>query len=136
VKALEQAIWQRLTGDATLMAVITGIYNVAAPERAVYPFAIFQLVAANDSYTFRKRVATQYLYQLRIAGEGLDKEPLLDALERADVLLTLQVFNLGGAKAARIVRETRLPDMSDMVEGKMYVQVGSSYRIWVRKEGA
>lgn len=131
MKALETAIYSKLSGDSFLMALITGVYNVAAPASARYPFLVFQKVADVTGYTFISRVADQYLYQVRVIGSGLNKEPLNDALSRVDALITLQTLTVTGKRVGRVVREGDIPDAAQEDEGEILMQVGATYRFYV-----
>lgn len=131
MKALETAIYSKLSGDTSLMTFITGVYNVAAPASARYPFLVFQKVADVTGYTFTSRVADEYLYQVRVIGSGLNKEPLNDALARVDALLTLQTLTVTGKRVDRVVREGDMPDVAQADEGEILLQVGATYRFYV-----
>jgi hypothetical protein len=72
---LEEALYAKLTGDTTLMALVTAVYTGIAPEKqAAYPFVLIQLVSGNDDYTFTRRVSTVYRYQIKVVDDGLDAE--------------------------------------------------------------
>jgi hypothetical protein len=135
MQAIDEALYSLFTTDATLMALIEGVYNTATPANAdedvtvAYPMLIFQQVSGLDDYTLGRRVRTAYLYQFRVLGVGLDLEPLNDAAERIEALLMDATIVSGGTLYCR--REGELPNMAEMDAGVMYQQVGATYRIEV-----
>ena len=135
MQAIDEALYTLLTGDVTLMALVEGVYNAVTPADADedvavdYPLVIFQQVSGVDDYTLGVRVRTQYAYQFRVIGTGLDMKPLNDALERIEALL-MDTAVTGTTLYCR--REGQLPSMAEMDAGMIYQQVGATYRIEVR----
>ena len=134
MQAIDAALYTLLTGDATLMALVEGVYNTVTPADAdedvvvAYPLVIFQQVSGVDNYTLAARVRTAYLYQFRVIGTGLDLKTLSDAAERIEALL-MDTAVTGTTLYCR--REGELPNMAEMDAGVMYQQVGATYRIEV-----
>ncbi|MEN6547029.1 MAG: hypothetical protein ABFE07_13415 [Armatimonadia bacterium] len=135
MQAIDEALYTLFTTDATLMALVEGVYNTATPANAdedvtvAYPMLIFQQVSGLDDYTLGRRVRTAYLYQFRVLGTGLDMEPLNDAAERVEALLMDTEVVAGTTLYCR--RESQMPSMAEMDAGVMYQQVGATYRIEV-----
>lgn len=135
MQAIDEALYTLFTTDATLMALVAGVYNTTTPADAdedvtvAYPMLIFQQVSGLDDYTLGRRVRTAYLYQVRVLDVGLDREPINDALARVEALLMDAVVVTGSTLYCR--REGEMPYMSEMDAGVMYQQVGATYRIEV-----
>jgi len=131
MKALEAAIKSRLAGDATLMGLVTAVKNTVAPSSTLYPFLVFQKVAAPPTYTFTSLIATNYLYQFRVIGNDLNKDVLNDALARVKALLNLQPITVTGYRVDRVTWDGDMPDMAQDDEGQTLLQVGATYRFYV-----
>ena len=131
MKALEAALYNTLHNDVTLLTKVSGVYNTAAPSSAAYPYLVFQKVSGVDSYTFTAHIATEYLYQVRVIGNDLDKDKLNEALARVDALLTLQPLTVTSKRVDRITRDGELPDAAQRDEGETLLQVGATFRFYV-----
>jgi len=135
MQAIDEALYTLYSTDATLMALIEGVYNTTTPADAdedvtiAYPMLIFQQVSGLDDYVLSRRVRTAYLYQVRVLDMGLDRETINDALERVEALMMDATIVAGTTLYCR--REGELPYGSEMDAGVMYQQVGSTYRIEV-----
>ena len=135
MQAIDAALYTLLTGDVTLMALVEGVYNTVTPADADedvtvdYPLVIFQQVSAVDEYVLSRRVRTQYAYQFRVLGTGIDLTTLNSALARIEVLLMDATIVAGTTLYCR--RESQMPGMAEMDAGVMYQQVGATYRIEV-----
>lgn len=132
MKALETALQTNMaadTGVGGLMTFVTGVHNLVAPNSATHPYLVFQKVVGTPAYTLGLRIGTGYLYQFRIIGEGGSKATLLEGLARLDTLLTDQVLTVGGNAAWKVRLESDIPDVAEMDGGKLYLQVGATYRI-------
>ena len=135
MQAIDEALMTLLKGDATLMALVEGVYNTAAPDdeeaglAVDYPLVVFQQVSSVDDYTLSARVRTSYLYQVRVVDKDGDREGINDALDRIEALLMDTEIVAGATLYCR--REGHLPYMAEMDSGVMYQQVGATYRIEV-----
>lgn len=131
MKALEDALYDLLSGDATLTGYVPGgVYNTVAVAPAG-AYLVFQKVASpGPSYTFTRQVDETYLYQVRIIAAGGDKEGILDALGRVRTLLNLTTLTVTGHTHWRTTWAGDLPDMAEQDEaGTVWMQVGAQYRI-------
>lgn len=135
MKALESALQAKLVGDTGaggLMTFLTGgVHNTVATDPITYPYLVYQLIAGADAYTFTLHINTAYLYQVRVIGQGPDKEAISDALTRVNVLLTRQTLSITGVATWIVQREGDLPDMVELDGDTVYMQVGATYRIEV-----
>lgn len=53
--AVAKAVYEKLTGDTTLMAMITGVHRDHAPETAKLPYVVFFFVSETAQDTFTSR---------------------------------------------------------------------------------
>lgn len=127
---LEEALYSKLTGDATLMALVTGgVHNTIAFEKAPYPLLLFQLIGANEDYTFTKRVSVQYRYQVKAIAVGYDNEPCWAAMNRVDTLLTDATLTVTGYAFWRMRRTRQFVYAETIYSGKVYQHVGGEWVI-------
>lgn len=129
MKALVTALRSKLTGDATLMALVTGVYRNVAPDDATYPCVVLQKLDGSDDYTLGRRVSTAYTYQARVDVEGGDLDAADDALARIDALLTDQTLTVSGSTVWVVRRIGDISDYAESQEGRIYQHVGATYSI-------
>jgi hypothetical protein len=131
VKALEDALYDLLSGDSTLTGYVPGgVYNTVA-DKTSGAYLLFQKVASPaPGYTYTRQVDETYLYQVRIITSGYVKDSILDALARVRTLLNLQTLTVAGHTHWRTTWAGDLPDMVEEDEaGTIWLQVGAQYRI-------
>lgn len=128
--SLEEALYAKLTSDATLMAIATGgVYNSLAIQSATYPLILFQQIRGTDQYTFTRRVSTQHRYQIKCINEGYDNEPCRAAMERIDTLLTDQTLTVTGKTFWMARRISEFAYAEPALSGKAYQHVGGDWLI-------
>ncbi len=131
MQALETALYNLFSGDATLMAYLPGgVHNTVAPNPNG-AYLVYQKVGSPaPDYTYRRQVDETYLYQVRIIARGYDKSGILAALARVRALLNLQSLTVAGYTHWRTTWAGDLPDMvEDDDAGEPWVQVGAQFRI-------
>jgi hypothetical protein len=131
VKALEDALYDLLSGDSTLTGYVPGgVYNTVA-DKTSGAYLLFQKVASPaPGYTYTRQVDETYLYQVRIITSGMNKDGILDALARVRTLLNLQTLTVAGHTHWRTTWAGDLPDMvEEDAAGTIWLQVGAQYRI-------
>ena len=135
MKALETALYTKLTGDATLMGYLAGgVHNKVAKPETPYPYLVFQKVTGTPEYTFTERIRRSYLYQFRVIAAGApdtgySSSDIEDALARVDTLLTDAALTVTGETLWYCRREGGMPDMTGLDNGQVLYQVGATYRI-------
>jgi len=82
VNAIDTGLYSKMTGNAPLVAGITGIYNIRAPEGTSYgtkPYLVFQWITGTRDWAFTGTTFDDALYQIDIwaptitaAGTALD----------------------------------------------------------------
>jgi len=135
VSSLEEALYAKLTGDKTgdeaLMRLVTGVYNGIAPPEATYPFILFQLLRAGDSYTLGSRVSTAYVYRVEWLADGYSAQGGWTAMARVDTLLTDQALVVDSQNAWRVRRDSKWAYVEPHLDGKVFQHVGADWGITV-----
>lgn len=135
MKALEDALYTKLSGDATLMGYVTGGVHNTVVESPNYPYLVFQKVSSAPDYTLTQIIREPYVYQIRCIAKGYDKTVIMQALAQVRTLLNRQPLTVTGYEHWVTQWESDMPDMADMDDdGEPLVQVGATYRIEVRAE--
>lgn len=126
--AIDTALYDVLSGDATLSALVGGVHRIEAPEGAAFPRCVFQLVLAPDSYRYGGRVETRFNYQVKVIAAGSDQEDAKAALARVDELLTDVALDVEGWQ---LTRRQDVFEYIERAEGQVYQHVGANYLIVV-----
>ncbi len=83
--ALQQAVFGVLSGDGTLGAMISGVYD-RVPEGTVLPYVVFGPVSAQDA-AHTTRQAERMTMELRVYSRQAGRRELLDITARVYDLL-------------------------------------------------
>lgn len=130
MNGLEKAIYERLTGDSTLMDKVEGVHNPVAPENSEYPLIIFQRLFGSDSYTLTRRIKNALRYQFRVQIRGRSKGDIDAILDRIDELL--MDYELVADDTMYCRRESVLPDIPESDAGELFLQGGVVYRMEIK----
>lgn len=123
------ALYSRLNDDATLGAIVTGVYRNVAPSTATYPFVLMQFIDSNDEYTLTQRVRSRQRWQVKVIAKGYSAVDAETALNRVDVLLTDQALSVSGKTNWYIRRDSQF-EYAQMGEfGVVYQHVGGDWII-------
>ena len=138
MKALRDAIETLLTGDATLMALITSVHEMAAPEQAEYPFIVMVVEGGPDEDSMGGRLWTTYSVTLRahtrqrlarfVTHAEADADTIEDAMSRVDVLLT-DALSVSGYTVRALRRVSVTPDQRDVIDNIIYRAVGGVWEV-------
>jgi hypothetical protein len=133
VKALETALYARLSGDATLTSLAPGgVWRGMAPVGTTGVWIIFNQISSVDAYTLADRATTTHNYLIKAIAPGESATPAWDAANRIDALLTDQSLTVDGV-AAMSVRRERIMTMSEADGGEQYQHAGGYYIIWTQE---
>ncbi|MBN8531724.1 MAG: DUF3168 domain-containing protein [Alphaproteobacteria bacterium] len=83
--AVQKALVAKLAGDATLMGLITAVYDFV-PEDAVFPYLTLGDGVARD-YAVKDAKGMEHLLDLHFWSRGRGRKALLDIAERVYALL-------------------------------------------------
>lgn len=129
----ESYIYTTLSGDATLMALVTGIYSTVAPEGSTYPFIVFASLAGTDVQEFGPlRTMSQQLYAIKAISNTPSLGVLDTALARVDALLQGKQVSLPGGYVLGARRE-RTMVLGDPDAGVSYRQMIAIYRFYIEE---
>lgn len=130
VDAAEQFIFNALSGDATLTAMIGGVFNTEAPQSVAFPFVIYQNMSAVDyAAVGANRIWTNQVFMVKVVGDTADYSTLSPAVARIDVLLhrgsgTALAGIVWAAVREQVIRQP------ESVSGKPYRHSGALYRLY------
>jgi capsular polysaccharide biosynthesis protein len=129
--AAEEFLVTTLTGDATLMAQLSGgVWSMEAPEGTVYPFLVFQFVSGIDyAAVGAQRIWTNMIYLVKVIAETADFSVMNAAVARIDALLHRASGVVADGTVWSCTREQiiRLPDD---VANDQFRQAGGLYRLY------
>lgn len=129
---IDAQMMTRLSGDTTLMALVSRVYNTVAyepsPYQVAYPHLIFWWTGGPDEYTLTQRIRVVGRYEIRIVGEITSLAAMQTALARVETLLKDHAFT--GTLYCR--RQMQLPHELSMNGGVLYGQVRAIYQVEVR----
>lgn len=130
----EAALYTRLTGEASVTALLAGtasIYNQQAPPGDDYPLIVFQYQGGGDENKSPHR-ARNVLYTIKaISEEGLTDAGAIDAA--IDTVLHLDELTVSGWSNFWLAREDDLRLVETTPEGKRYYHAGGIYRARIAK---
>lgn len=145
--ATRRGIYGKLAGDTTLNNLLgtpapdfaKSIYHQVAPDKANYPFVIFNRQAGTPSYAFTKPSALETDIWLVKAidsdSEDADAGKQIFSADRAEsiaarinALLTDAALSISGAKLLSIRRQSDV-DYEETEDGVSYRHCGSLYRL-------
>lgn len=121
-------LYTTLHGDATLMALITGVYRNLAPPGSLPPYVIIGHQAGHDVMTANAwRVFTSDIYQVKVIGpESTYETALVPAANRIDALLGRT--SIPGVLAC--YREQQFA-LFELVNGVAWLNLGGMFRILI-----
>ena len=132
VSAGYNLLYTTLHGDATLMALITGVFQDLAPTQSLPDWCLIAAQSATDTNTATAaRILTRCLFQVKVVGPVTDATNLRTAYARVDALLSpggLALRNTAGTLAC--YREQQF-SVGELVSGTLWLNLGGMYRVEV-----
>lgn len=101
--AIQTALYSRLTGDATLMGLITGVFD-AVPDAQAFPYLTLGEFEGSEWSTFGTLGQT-YLFTLHTWSQSKGTKAAQAIQSRVDTLLHRVTLSLSGAACVTCVRE-------------------------------
>lgn len=128
--AADEFIFTTLHGDATLMGLVTDVYNSEGTQGvAIFPAVIFQFMSAVDyAAVGAARIWADMIYLVKVVGETADYAVLGPAVARIDTLLHRASGTVTDGTVWSCTREQPFR-MVDNVASKQYRHAGATYRI-------
>lgn len=125
-------LYSVLHGDATLMALVTGVFAGAAPEGQIAPYVVYNWQGGADvMVTNGRRTMNNSLYQVKCVGPADTITTLQTACDRLDTLLQRASGTTTGATILFCERE-RPVALDNTVNGVLWTNVGGLYRIYAQ----
>jgi hypothetical protein len=125
-------LYTTLSGDATLMAMLSGVYQVMAPTQSTPDYALLIHQSATDTNSgTATRLLSRLLYQVKIVGPVQDAANLRAAFARADALLQPSGQPLRNTAGALDCFREQAFSIGELVNGALWLNVGGLYRIEV-----
>lgn len=125
---IDAALFTKLSGDATLAALVTGCFDAGVPDGQLFPYLTFQLLSGIDRYVFTRRAFVEQSYQIAVWDQGLDGRVAKQAMGRVDTLLTLQPLTITGMSTMAVLRDSTF-SLDDLVDGVHVKQIGGLFRV-------
>lgn len=127
MNALEAALYAALTGDASLMALVSAVYHRRAPEATSGVWLVYAQEGATDSYTKGGRRIVSATYMVKALAEGEDNTGAVAALDRVDAILTDGAWYAG----LMVCRRSSRFEYDEIDNGTPYQHVGGRWRVQV-----
>ena len=129
---IDSWLYTTLHGDATLHALVTGVFADVAPLQQAYPFVVFGLQDAGDVLTVNGvRIMTAATYQVRVVTDAESYSAITTAVERIDTLLHRASGSVSGGVIISCVREEPLR-YTELQGSKLYRHLGGLYQLQVQ----
>lgn len=127
---IETALYSKLTGNASLLALATGgVYEALAPASVANNWVIFQYTGGGDMNTSPRR-DVNVVYRVEFISS--DKATARTGAGYIDDALHNAELTVAGWENYRMVAED-LFAQTDTVDGKQYFRRGAFYRLRVDK---
>lgn len=133
MKVIEQALYARLSGDATLTTLAPGgVWHNVAPAGTNGVIVVFAHASETDQYTLAQRAVSQSSYIVKAIAPGESATPAWDAANRIDALLNDANLTLESGRLLSIRRE-RVTSFTELDGGEQYQHAGGYYIIWTQE---
>lgn len=128
--AADEFLYNALSGDATLMAMVHGVINSESAAPVAYPFVVFQFMSAVDyAAVGAARIWANMVYLVKVVGETADYATLSAAVARTDALLHRASGTVADGTVWSVTREQGFR-MPENVSGKQFRHQGALYRVY------
>lgn len=135
--AADQWLYDTLTADTALMAIVTGVYDRVAPAGAVFPYLIFQNQTDPQDMMVvgSQRIWSDITYVVKVIGRVDTYSTFLDAMARIDAVLhrnhNSPVINGNGSLIIDCVRTQQFAYV-ELVDGDQIRHMGGVFTINVQ----
>ncbi len=127
---IDQWLYATLSGDVTLMALVSGVHNALAAQGAALPYVVFNFQGGGDVRGVGPtRIMTSALYQVKAVGSGASYAPLKSAVDRIDTLLQGASGSVTDGWIYSCVREQPIAYVETTAGGAQFRHLGGFYRI-------
>lgn len=125
-----QWLYERLTADTQLMAVVTGVFELPAKQGSVYPLVAFNMLSAVDVVTadINNRIMSNQLWVVRGIVDDVSFTVAKTIAKRIDAVLQ----GASGAADGATIYSSQREESFRLIEddnGKQFRHSGGIYRI-------
>lgn len=130
MNAVNEALYDRLTGDAPLMALLgtRGVYHALAPQPTEHEFLVYGKQQAVDEYVQRTRAGRNLLYFVKMVGLGLSVVEAETIMEAVDTVLTDIPLTITGWTNTYIRRVADI-EYAEEYNGRIYQHIGATWEL-------
>ena len=130
---VDKWLYAKLTGDATLMALVQAVYNTRVPQDAPLPYVLFREQTARDVRGMGPvRIWADTRFLVRVVAETRSWLGSLEtAANRIDVLLDCASGTVTGGQVFVCVREEPFR-LVESVQSREWRHLGGVYRMLAR----
>ena len=124
LQAVQQGLYNKLSGDALLMDMVTGVYD-AVPQHAALPYVVLGDGSADDVPQLQAKIS-ECTMQLYVWTSGGGRKAALAILQRLNALLHQATLPMSGHSliAMRCLRaETQVQAEQDRIYGVLELSV-------------
>jgi hypothetical protein len=132
--ALGTAVFQKLTADSTLGAMLAGtaaVYQGQAPQGAGLPYVVFNQQAETDNYTLATRAFEEYVILVKGVTKATSPGVAGAISSRIDEVLTDGSLTVAGQAQMYLRREQQIK-YPEIDSGETYWHSGGLFRIVVQ----
>jgi hypothetical protein len=136
MKALDQAIYQRLqtTGGITsLLSGTTAIYHMQAPEDATLPYVVFSWPSELDENATPHRTKNNIIFIRAYASGGNGALTAGSIDDQVDTAIHLVPLTVSGWTNIWLAREQGLETVETLPNGENIFMRGANYRVRLAK---
>lgn len=134
VNAVKAGLTSKLTGDATLTAMLassTSVYDKVAPQGSALPYVIFQKQTGSPRYTMGGPAYDDNVYLVKAVAESPSAKVAGQIAERVDALLTDGSLTLTSG-SLMVMRRQQDVEYAETADGRTFQHVGATYLIGVQ----
>lgn len=133
IPRIDQWLYERLSGDATLAGMVGGrIYSYLAPQDTAFPFVLFNYQTGEDIWGVGPaRFLVSALYQIKVVSTGPSFLPLKAIADRLDTLLQGTSGAVANGTVYSCMRERALAYV-EVSDGVQYRHLGGLWRIYAQ----
>lgn len=123
-------LFDTLSGDVELMSLVSGVFEVPAPQGCSFPLVCFSLSSAVDTTTgdTLQRIFSHQLWTVMAVVDDVSFSAAVPIVDRVDALLEGSSGEADGAVVYKVSREGSVRTVEE-VEGRQYRHLGGEYRI-------
>lgn len=133
MNALEQGLYNKLTGDSTLTAMLAGTASVfygIAPDGEDAPYIVFNEQSDTPIYSLGAKSFDNVIYQVKAVSAGTNQLTAGSIAERIETVLNDATLTVTG-KTAAYCRKTSGVHFQEEDHGRLHQHRGGLYRIYL-----